>query len=115
MQNVKVDKTQLLNVLTDNLSKHESELVTLFAQYKAETISQLQQTIESFKNDVLNIPSFLPKPKSHTNDYNRAIKMVMMSVDTTIELDEKTFSELVMDEWGWKHEFEMTKSLYGNF
>ena len=120
MKTVKVDKDTLLKELKTNLQKHRIDLDKMAIEYRNDSLELLKQLVEDFRiniapKDIVNIrwPKFPPKPISHTEDYETAIKMVEMSIEVNIELSESEFVQLVMDQWGWKHEFEMTKTLYG--
>lgn len=120
MDKVRVDKQRLLQALKKNLAKHEDELARMLIQYRNETITKLQDALEVFNKyretkdqPLLKLPEFPRKPANHIDDYLRAIEMVEMSVDEIIELDSRDFSQLIMDEWAWKSEFELTKAVYG--
>jgi len=54
----------------------------------------------------------LPEPQDHTNDYDRVITMLEMSVDSVIELDDVAFDQYVMDNWSWKGDALATNSMY---
>ena len=113
MNTVKVNKFELLNKLNDNLAKHKEEYEEMMLNYKLQSIAALQVSLNNFTTDIFEFAVIPRKPTEHIKDYQRAIQMLQMSVEDIIELTEREFSELVMDEWQWKHEFEMTKTLYG--
>jgi hypothetical protein len=56
----------------------------------------------------------LPEPQDHTIDYDRVIKMLEMSVDSLIELDEGAFDQYVMDNWSWKGDALATNEMYAD-
>ena len=113
MNTVKVNKFELLNKLNDNLAMHKEDYEEMLIVYKEQSIVALETSLTNFKADVFDFAVNPRKPVNHVKDYQRAILMLEMSVEDEIELAERDFSELVMDEWQWKHEFEMTKTLYG--
>ena len=39
--------------------------------------------------------------------------MVEMTQDDVIELNEDQFDKLVMDNWSWKEQLQLTSSMYG--
>ena len=113
MNTVKVNVYNLLDKLESNLGKHKTEYDDMMIVYKKQSIAALETSLINFKADVFDFAVNPRKPVEHIKDYQRAILMLQMSVEEIIELTEREFSELVMDEWQWKHEFEMTKTLYG--
>jgi hypothetical protein len=52
----------------------------------------------------------LPEPEDHTDDYDRVLTMIEMSINDTVELSENEFAMYVMDQWDWKQSF--TESTY---
>lgn len=52
------------------------------------------------------------RPENYVKEYDRAITMFEMTSETAIQLDSKTFSQLVMDEWEWTHSFKNSTSAY---
>ncbi len=58
---------------------------------------------------VKNLPAV---PNSYEQSYTRAIRMLELSIEDIIELDDTTFNQLVLDEWGWKSNFQLSGSLY---
>jgi hypothetical protein len=54
----------------------------------------------------------LPMPEDHTDDYERAIKMLDLDVREDIELTEQEFAQYVLDDWGWKDQWTTTNSAY---
>lgn len=112
MNKVKVRKDELLKELEHNRSEHRSRFERAVAGYSDKVREELEKYLERVKHgDVLEVRVSLPKPEDHSEDYDRAIKMVQMSVDENLELTEQEFAELVMDDWGWKRQF-MTSTAY---
>jgi hypothetical protein len=66
------------------------------------------QTLEKF----VEIKGLPPAPVSYADSYNRAIRMLELSVDTVIELEEQIFNQLVLDEWSWKRTFVANATMY---
>ena len=61
---------------------------------------------------IKNTKSLPPLPVSYEQNYTRAISMLELSVDLEIEIEEDVFNQLVLDEWTWKHQFNMNNTLY---
>ena len=65
-------------------------------------------SLEKFK-DFEDLPE---KPHSYEDSYKKAIRMLELSVEDIIEVQEDTFNQLVLDEWHWKHVFSTTNAMY---
>lgn len=83
------------------------------AGWQQRVIAQLEIAVEDAKTGRNYTTSLtLPKPVDHTSDYDQAIAMLKMEVSASVKIDNRTFSQLVMDDWGWKEDFLSTASLY---
>ena len=54
----------------------------------------------------------LVEPEDHTDNYERVLRMLEMSVDDEIQLDEHDFAQYVMDNGRWKDQFVTTAEMY---
>lgn len=106
MESVRVNKDELLSVLKENRRKHKAEYKEAIRAFRVKAVDtfnrELQKAIagKKFENSV-----HLSKPESHEKDYDLAIKMVEMSVDKVLKLEQSEFNQLVNDEWSWKSSF----------
>jgi hypothetical protein len=113
MEKVKVKKSEALDILRKNREAHKAIFDEAVAGYKAQTLKLLNDHIKQIKSGkVMRITVSLPQPEEHTKDYDRAIKMLEMSVDDVIEVDEQSFQSYIMDDWHWKHQFLHSNSTY---
>lgn len=55
------------------------------------------------------------QPQTYENSYVRAIRMLELSAEDIIEVDELTFNQLVLDEWQWKHSFSASNTAYKSY
>lgn len=115
MNEVKLNKTDLLQVLKDNLAKHSAEVAELRAERRAKVLLHMDSESEKALNDANYQPvtKDFPMIESHESEYKKVIRMVEMSVDDAITLDSRSFDQYVMDNWSWKSALDFTKSLYG--
>jgi hypothetical protein len=113
MRSVKVNTSDLLKVLQENYEIHANEFKQLRAKYLDALQDVLESALADISTNVMPVILMPEQPKSHVADYEQAIKMAKMSTEGVIELTEHEFSQLVMDNWDWKHKFEMTKTAYG--
>jgi hypothetical protein len=54
------------------------------------------------------------EPVDQTREYNKVIRMLEMSTEDVIELQEHEFSQYVLDDWGWKGQFLASNSAYSS-
>lgn len=116
LDKVKVKKEELLQTMTANREAHKETIESLLVQRNREARAYFADLAERLENDETlqakeNIK--FPLPKNNTASYDRAIKMVEMSVEDEIELTESQFDKLVMDNWEWKNDLLTTSAFYG--
>jgi len=81
--------------------------------YQATVIKTLEAMLDDAKKGIrYTTTKQLVQPVDQTREYDRVIRALEMSVDTNIELTEDEFSQYVMDDWSWKHQFLMSNSTY---
>ena len=113
MENVKVKKQEVLETIKKNREQHRKIFLEAVDGYKAKCVELLEMKLKAIKNGWVGAVSVsLPVPEDHTKDYDRAIKMLEMSVDDVIEMDEDSFTQFVMDDWHWKRNFLVSNSAY---
>lgn len=116
MRNVKLNKKELLDILHQNREKHLADYETAVADFKAAVLKVAQANLKLAKTGSLEriaqIQHIPAAPSSFAGSYARAIRMLELSVDEVIELDELTFNQLVLDEWQWKQGFMAASALY---
>lgn len=116
MHSVKLNKTELLQIVRDNLVKHLAAYEESVADYKTAVLKiatdnlKLAKTADPKKfKDMRMSPT---SPTSYENSYNRAIRMLELSVDDVVELEDDVFNQLVLDEWQWKASFTASSASY---
>jgi hypothetical protein len=116
MRSVKVNKAELLTVLQDNKKKHVKEYEESVKDYKKAAIKVAKEHVDLAKtgdlDKIAKIRAMPQRPTSYEDSYNRAIRMMEMSVEDVVELEEQIFNQLVLDEWSWKTAFTATGALY---
>lgn len=119
MRSVKINKRELLGIVLDNKLKHVKQFEESVVDFKAAVLKITAENSKLAKSGELDkiakIKSIPAKPVSYEDNYNRAIRMLELSVDDTIELEEDIFNQLVLDEWVWKNQFTASASLYKSF
>jgi hypothetical protein len=116
MRSVKVNKDELMKVLHENKKKHVKEFEESVKDYKKAALKVAKEHVELAKSgdldQIAKIRAMPQRPTSYEDSYNRAIRMMEMSVEDVIELEEQIFNQLVLDEWSWKNSFTASAALY---
>jgi hypothetical protein len=116
MRSVKVEKAELMKILQDNKKKHIKEFDESVKDYKKAALKVAKEHVELAKSgdldQIAKIRAMPQRPTSYEDSYNRAIRMMELSVDDEIELEEQIFNQLVLDEWMWKTAFTASGALY---
>jgi len=110
---VTVERDALLAIVKGNREKHREIFLDAVKGFRDKVIEILEQRLADARaGRRLNVRINLPTPIDQTREYDRVIKMLEMSVDPRIELTQSEFSQYVMDDWSWKHQFSKTNSTY---
>lgn len=116
MRSVKVEKSELMSILQENKKKHIKEYDEAVKDYKKAALKVAKEHVDLAKSgdldQIAKIKAMPQRPFSYEDSYNRAIRMMELSVDNVIELEEQIFNQLVLDEWSWKNAFVATGALY---
>jgi hypothetical protein len=116
MRTVNVNKETLLKTVRENKEKHIKAYQEGLADYGVVIKKVAEKNVERAKSfdgkEAVQFRSYPSFPLSYEKEYDRAIAMLEFSVDTTIELEQQIFNQLVLDEWQWKMSFDATNSSY---
>lgn len=106
MEKITVKKDDLLGKLRENRDDHRRIFEEALAGFGREVAMQLERTLRDIRaGRNRDVRVYASVPKDHTNDYNRAIAMIEMSIGDDITLSESDFAQYVMDDWGWQDQF----------
>lgn len=113
MNDVKINKTELLVKIIANRLAHETDYNEAMTAYRKKAIEKLTEMLKSAKSggNIL-INTGLTQPVNQLSSYDKAIAMLEMSVDKEIELSERDFDCYVLDNWDWKAFTLMANSAY---
>ena len=115
MNSVKMDRKELLKIVKQNAKKHVADYEQSVEDYKLAVVKIAQANLKAAKTGDLNLFKFraMPQtPTSYEDNYNRAIRMLELSVEDVIDVEEHIFNQLVLDEWGWKQQFTAMSAMY---
>lgn len=116
MHSVKMNRLELLKIVKENATKHVAEYDQAVEDYKVAVIKvakanlKLANTGEMDK--FLSFQRMPTTPANYADNYTRAIRMLELSVEDTIDVEEHIFNQLVLDEWGWKQAFAAQSTFY---
>lgn len=116
MNAIKMNRLELLEIVRANKITHVAEFLEAVEDYKklvlqiAVANSKLAKTasLDEFKK----MKALPAAPASYEDSYKRAIRMLELSVEEIIEVEEDVFNQLVLDEWSWKRQFTVANTMY---
>jgi hypothetical protein len=116
MKNVKMNRLELLEIVKQNAKKHLADFDEAVIDYKV-LVAKLAKSNLKLANtgdlkEIAKMKKIPGEPVAYADNYSRAIRMLELSVEDTIEIEEHIFNQLVLDEWGWKQSFVAAGALY---
>lgn len=119
MNSVKIERKKLLDIVTENRAKHVEQYLEAIEDYKVASLKIAKENLKIAKTgniESLKLTKTLPTaPVSYEHNYARAIRMLELSAEDIIELEQSIFNQLVLDEWGWKQQFATLAAMYKSF
>lgn len=115
MNDVKIKRIDLLNVVTTNRDAHRDQFLQAQAGFRERVVEELDAMLADAKaGKALRTSVRLVAPEDHTADYNRAIAMLEMSIDYVIDINQLDFAQLVRNEWAWFARASHVNTLYAS-
>jgi hypothetical protein len=113
MQNVYLNRDELLPIVKENKQKHDNIFSTAVSGYwvKAEEILNGKLNKVKAKQQVDNYLG-LSYPEDHSDEYDRVIRMLELSSDDKIQLTSSEFDCYVRNQWNWRKAFLTVNSTY---
>lgn len=106
MNAIKVPVATLLITVKENREKHRQIFLEAQRGYREAAIKELDAMLaEARDGKKIRRSITLIEPMDQTRDYDRVIRMLDMTSDLDIMLEEHDFRAYVMDEWTWKAQF----------
>jgi hypothetical protein len=110
---IRVNKAALIDTLRANRSEHQDLFDQATVVYKARAEQELQRRLDDIRaGNKINLIISLPVPENHTEDYDRIIQMLEMSLDEEIMLSEADAAVYVLNQWGWMRSFTTNTTSY---
>lgn len=113
MRTIRVNKGELVNALVEGRKKHKAEYLQACEGYRDTMRSFLKEQVGHLSEGA-TIPIIITDmpPKDHTEDYDVALKMLEMSVDSVVELTHEEFRHMVLDDWDWRRHWSALNMKY---
>lgn len=113
MKEVKVRRSELLTVLETNRGLHQRIFEEALEGYRKKVIETLERQLAAARaGDRVPESIIIRRPVNQQAEYNRAIRMMEMSVEDEIVLSTNEFDAYVMDRWAWKQNFLSSNKMY---
>ena len=116
--NVTMNTSELIDIVTKNMSSHITEFNTAFKAYSIKllvVVENLRRSIIEGKTDFMFDDIFnLPRPTSHEEEYRNTLHLLKNHKGTTIELNTVDYKQYVLDEWNWTRNFKGVSATYSN-
>lgn len=110
---LKFPKDKVIETLVANRAKHRADFIEAHDAYRETVVKQLHERLDAAKSGKPVMLHFnLPEPKDQTKDYDRAISMLGLCIETEIALSEDQYANLMLDDWSWSR---ATKETYSNY
>lgn len=111
-----MNRLELLRIVNENMAKHIAAFTESVDDYKVLVVKISTTNLELANtgklDEIAKIKSLPTLPVSYENSYKRAARMLELSVEDVIEVEEDVFNQLVLDEWDWKRSFIASNTMY---
>lgn len=98
-----IEKNKLLDIIKTNREEHIDTYSAAVVAYAEKGVDLLERLIKKLKaGEIIRNYLELPAPEDHTDEYDRAIRMLELDSRDAIELNEQEFRQFVQDDWDWK-------------
>lgn len=124
MNSITMNRLELLGIVKSNLEKHKLDYIESVKDYETAVLTVAADNVKITKANqkalakkidlqaIKGTKSFPHAPRSYAAEYARAVRMLELSVDENIEIEEDIFNQLVLDEWSWKRDFIAASTMY---
>lgn len=115
MDQLLLDKEELLLVLHENRDKHRDVFEHALAGYKKALLHDCRYHVSQLEQGKIpDVTIRYARPEDHTRDYDRVIRMVQMHQGDHYPMDENDFAQYVEDDWRWKRQWVTSNSGYAS-
>ena len=112
-QTMKFPVKELTKIIKKNRDEHRKMFERAQEGYKEDFLKELEMMLEEARKGKRYRRSVqLVEPMDMTREYDRILKMLELTTETEIELNQNEFAQYVMDDWGWKQQVTSTNQQY---
>lgn len=113
MRTVTVKRDELLRIVKGNRERHREIFLRAQEEFRKRAVEELEKRLADAR-DGKHFDQHLGmvEPIDRTQDYDRVISMLEMSVDEQIDLTQEEYASYVMDDWSWKRQWIASNSEY---
>jgi predicted nucleotide-binding protein (sugar kinase/HSP70/actin superfamily) len=113
VQDVTISKDKLLHTLEENRTKHRKVFEAAMEGYKEQVRKELETRLHAMdRGRIPDLVIHLTAPEDHTREYTAIIEEIKWHEGTTLDLDDVTFRQFVLDQWSWKRRWLTHSSNY---
>lgn len=113
MRTIKIKTDVLKETLIKNKENHTKQFEEAWEGYCKFAAKELEKRLEAAKErKSFQIYIEVSVPENHTEDYERAIKMLDLHVEDTISLDSNEYTQYFEDKWRWSGKFQSDNATY---
>jgi hypothetical protein len=106
MQEITVDKADLIEKIRANRDEHRSMFLKAQERYRDAMIAELDRALQEAREGKAIQRAFaLPVPEDHTDDFDTAIEMLQWEQGDTVILVQRDFRCYVQNRWEWENSF----------
>lgn len=113
MEEITVNKAQLIEKMKANREKHHDIVVEAQEGFRAKVMDRLDEMLKlAASGQPIDINVGLRMPEDHTDDYDTVIGMLELDTGDEVEIDMAQYKMWVQDDWGWQRSFTTTNAFY---
>lgn len=112
MRHATVSKKELLAALVKNRADHMRSYKLALDGFYKEAVDKYKEALTAAEGRT-DLPHIhLVEPDCHMEDYDRAIGMLKMHVEQTVDITEEEYAHFVDDDWDWKQSWRLMNNVY---
>jgi hypothetical protein len=113
MRTVTVVKEDLIAKINTTRTEHREQFLAAQEKYRERVIEELDRRLAEVRaGKPISLGFSLPEPQDYTHEYDMALEQLEWEIEDTVELDQSTFQELVLNQWAWARQFAATSLSY---
>jgi hypothetical protein len=115
MEEVKVKVSYLIGILTENRHEHKKAFELAYSGFRNKVIIAMEENLEKAKSggEVITRIDSNP-PIDHTEDYDVALDMLRIHMESEITITQEEYKNLILDKWHWSSSFRSSSSSYAS-